>query len=136
MKITADANVLLRAVVQDDAEQAHAAQTLLERATVIAVPIPVFCEFAWVLKRAYARDAEDVAAAIKAIAEIETVTTDLPAVEAGLAALGAGGDFADGVIAYQGEDLGGTVFASFDRQAVAWLQGTGTAAADPADLSA
>ena len=88
------------------------------------------------LKRAYARDAEDVAAAIKAIAEIEAVTTDLPAVEAGLAALRAGGDFADGVIAYQGEDLGGTVFASFDRQAVAWLQGAGTAAADPADLSA
>lgn len=46
MKITADTNVLLRAVVQDDTKQAHAARKLLERTTVIAVPIPVFCELA------------------------------------------------------------------------------------------
>lgn len=136
MRITADTNVLLRAVVQDDTEQAHAAQTLLERATVIAVPMPVFCEFAWVLKRTYARGAGDVAAAIEAITEIDVVVTDLPAVEAGLTALRAGGDFADGVIAHQGEALGGTAFASFDRRAVAWLRSTGTAAADPADLIA
>ena len=136
MKITADTNVLLRAVVQDDAEQADAARALLRRATVIAIPIPVFCEFAWVLKRTYARGTDDVAAAIEAITEIDVVVTDLPAVEAGLIALRAGGDFADGVIAHQGEALGGTVFATFDRRAVAWLRSTGTAAADPADLIA
>ena len=134
MKIIADTNVLLRAVVHDDPEQADAARTLLQQATVIAIPIPVLCEFAWVLKRTYARGADDVAAAIEAMTEIDVVVTDLPAVEAGLTALRAGGDFADGVIAHQGEALGGTVFASFDRRAVAWLRSTGTAAADPADL--
>ena len=46
MRITADTNVLLRAVLQDDKEQAAAAQALLLRATVIAGPVPVFCEFA------------------------------------------------------------------------------------------
>ena len=55
MKITADTNVLVRAVVEDDAEQAAAARALLQRASVIAVPVPVFCELAWVLKRAYGR---------------------------------------------------------------------------------
>ena len=136
MKITADTNVLLRVVVHDDPEQADAARTLLRRATVVAIPIPVLCEFAWVLKRAYARGANDVAAAIEAVTEIDVVVTDLPAVEAGLSSLRAGGDFADGVIAHQGEALGGTVFASFDRRAVARLRSNGAAAADPADLIA
>ena len=134
MKITADTNVLLRVVVHDDPEQADAARALLQRATVVAIPIPVLCEFAWVLKRTYARGANDVAAAIEAVTEIDVVVTDLPAVEAGLSSLRAGGDFADGVIAHQGEALGGTVFASFDRRAVARLRSNGAAAADPADL--
>lgn len=136
MRITADTNVLLRVVVHDDPEQADAARALLQRATVIAIPIPVLCEFAWVLKRTYARRANDVATAIEAVTEIDVAVTDLPAVEAGLTALRAGGDFADGVIAHQGEALGGTVFASFDRRAVARLRSNGTAAADPADLIA
>ena len=57
-------------------------------------------------------------------------------VEAGLAALRASGDFADGVIAAQGIGLGGTTFASFDRDAVAALQSGGMAAADPSVLVA
>ncbi len=136
VRITADTNVLMRTVVQDDMQQAAAAQALLLRATVIAVPVPVFCELAWVLKRTYARSTEDIAAAIEAVTAIEAISTDLPAVEAGLAALRAGGDFADGVIAHQGEKLGGTVFASFDRQAVARLRKNGTTAADPSELAA
>ena len=78
----------------------------------------------------------DIAAAIEAIAGIDTVVTDSPAVDAGLAALRAGGDFADGSIADQGERLGGTVFASFDRGAVARLRARGANAADPAELTA
>ena len=136
MRITADTNVLLRVVVHDDPEQADAARALLQRATVVAIPVPVLCEFAWVLKRTYARGANDVAAAIEAVTEIDVVVTDLPAVEAGLSSLRAGGDFADGVIAHQGEALGGTVFASFERRAVARLRSNGAAAADPADLIA
>lgn len=136
VRITADTNVLLRALVEDDAEQARAAQALLLRATVIAVPVPVFCEIAWVLKRAYARGADDIAAAIEATVRIESVVTDRPAVEAGLVVLRAGGDFADGVIAHEGESLGGTVFGSFDRRAAATLRDNGSQAADPRELTA
>ena len=136
MRITADTNVLVRAVVRDDTAQAAAAQALLLRATVIAVPVPVFCELAWVLRRGYGYGIGDIAAAIEAIAGIDTVVTDSPAVDAGLAALRAGGDFADGSIADQGERLGGTVFASFDRGAVARLRARGANAADPAELTA
>lgn len=45
-----------------------------------------------------------------------------PAVEAGLLMLEAGGDFTDGVIAYEGEWLGGEIFISFDKQAVTLLK--------------
>ena len=134
MRITADTNVLLRAVVQDDEPQAAMAQALLLRATVIAIPVPVLCEFAWVLRRGYGYGTDDVAAAIAAITEGGPVVTDLPAVDAGLAALRAGGDFADGAIASQGERLGGAVFASFDRSAVTRLRESGAGAADPEEL--
>ena len=136
VRITADTNVLLRAVVRDDAAQAAAAQALLLRATVIAVPVPVFCEFAWVLRRGYGYGIGDIAAAIEAIADIDAVVTDSPTVDAGLAALRLGGDFADGAIASQGGRLGGAVFASFDRSAVARLRSDGASAADPAELAA
>ena len=135
VRITADTNVLVRAVVRDDAAQSAAAQALLLRATAIAVPVPVLCELAWVLRRGYGYRAGDIAAAIEAIADIDTVTTDSPAVDAGLAVLRTGGDFADGAIASQGERLGGTVFASFDRGAVARLRSHGANAADPAELA-
>lgn len=134
MRITADTNVLLRAVVQDDDTQSPIAQALLLRADVIAVPVPVLCEFAWVLRRGYRYDDDEVASAIEAITGVGAVVTDLPAVDAGLAALRAGGDFADGAIASQGQRLGGAVFASFDRSAVARLRDNGAGAADPEEL--
>ena len=136
VKITADTNVLLRAIVQDDTAQAAAAQALLLRATVIAVPVPVFCEFAWLLRRGYGFGTREIAAAIEAITQIDAVVTDGPAVDAGMDALNAGGDFADGSIAYLGERLGGSVFASFDRAAVVRLKGRGANAADPSELMA
>jgi predicted nucleic-acid-binding protein len=44
-----------------------------------------------------------------------------PAVDAGLAILNAGGDLADGLIAYEGKWLGGETFYSFDKKAVSLL---------------
>ncbi|WP_347405175.1 hypothetical protein [Mesorhizobium sp. WSM4884] len=38
----------------------------------------------------------------------------------------AGGDFADGVIAFDGQWLGGETFVSFDRKAVKLVEGRGT----------
>ena len=134
MRVTADTNVLLRAILQDDDRQTEAAEALLANATTIAVPVPVFCEMSWALRRSFHQTPPEVAAAIQAICAIETVVTDGPAVEAGVEALLAGGDFADGAIAQQGERLGATVFATFDRKAAANLRQAGLAAQDPAEL--
>ena len=134
LRITADTNVLLRTVLQDDPHQAALVNATLAKATLIAVPPTVFCEFAWVLRRGYGLSTDRIADAIKAVCALDVVVTDQSAVDAGLAVLGAGGDFADGVIAHQGRTLGRGTFASFDREAVQLLQGEGTKAADPADL--
>jgi len=42
-------------------------------------------------------------------------------VDAGLAVLNEGGDFADGLIAYEGNWLGGDTFVSFDKRAVSLI---------------
>ena len=56
------------------------------------------------------------------------VVIDGPAVDAGLEALDSGGDFADAVIAHEGRRLGGEVFVSFDKEAVAMLTAKSEAA--------
>jgi len=55
----------------------------------------------------------------------KNVQVNRGAVTAGLAMLSAGGDFADGVIAYEGGWLGGEVFVSFDKRAVKLLSKCG-----------
>lgn len=118
MKITADTNILIRAVVQDDATQSRAAIAEMEKAEVIAVTLPTLCEFVWVLTRAYDFSRADIAAAVEALTSVAKVSMDRLAAEAGLAVFKAGGDFADGVIAFEGRRLGGETFVSFDQRAV------------------
>ena len=118
MKIVADTNVLVRAVVQDHAAQARAAAKVLAGADMIAISLPSVCEFVWVLRKVYRFRVADIAAAIRALLATANVETDRQGAEAGLRMLEAGGDFADGVIAHEGRWLGGEVFVSFDRQAV------------------
>ena len=118
MKLTVDTNVLVRVAVSDEPTQAARAAVLLRDAEVIAVTLPALCEFVWVLGRWYKRDARDIAAAIRRLIDSATVRVDRLAVEAGLTLLEAGGDFADGIIAFEGRRLDGAVFASFDVDAV------------------
>ena len=125
VRITADTNVLVRAAVRDDPRQARVAARVLASAEIIAVPLPVLCEFVWVLLSRYNRTTEEIAASIRELAESANVRLDRPAVDAGLAVLEAGGDFADGVIAFEGRRFGGSVFASFDRVAVELIAATG-----------
>ena len=125
MKLAVDTNVLIRAVVRDDPAQARAAAKVLTDAELIAVALPCLCELVWVLMRVYDFQASDAAAAIRALLAAANVEMNRPAVEAGLCMLDAGGDFADGVMAYEGQWLGGETFVSFDKKAVALLRAQG-----------
>ena len=125
MKITADTNVLLRAAIQDDPDQARQAAKLLQQAELVAVPVPVFCEFVWVLRRGYKVSTPEISDAVRRLIKSANVVVNRPAIEAGLSVLDAGGDFADGVIAYEGDWLGAEEFVSFDSKAVSILRSQG-----------
>ena len=107
------------AVVGDDAKQRRAAIRAMEQAETVVVSQHALCELVWVLDRRYGVSRADIAATIRQLRDTKNVALDRPAVDAGLAILDAGGDFADGVIAYEGAWQGGEAFVSFDKKAVA-----------------
>jgi predicted nucleic-acid-binding protein len=125
MRIIADTNVLLRFVLRDDEEQFKLAKDALETADSVAVSVHALCELAWVLERKLAAKKPDIATAIRYVLETRNVVLNRQAAEKGLAMLDAGGDFADGVIAFDGQWLGGEAFVSFDRKAVMLLRERG-----------
>ena len=128
MKITVDTNVLARAVLQDDPGQGRVAGKLLQEASLIAISLPCLCELVWILRRGAKLPKEDVAVTIRDLLDAGNVVMNRPAVEEGLAILESGGDFADGIMAYEGNWLGGETFVSFDKQAVSLLTEQGQAA--------
>ncbi|MBX5131159.1 type II toxin-antitoxin system VapC family toxin [Rhizobium lentis] len=122
-----DTNVLVRAAVDDDPKQTERARILMREAERLFVSNLTFCEFVWVVGRIYRKSASEIAATIRLLIADRKVVYDRAAVEAGLSFLNAGGDFADGVIVFEGRRLGGEVFATFDRKAAAIVESAGRA---------
>jgi predicted nucleic-acid-binding protein len=131
VKITADTNILVRAATQDDPVQGPIAAKLIKEAEVVAVAIPALCEFCWVLRSVFDFTPARIGTSIRFLFEADNVAMDRLAAEAGLALLEAGGDFADGVIAYDGQWLDGEIFVSFDKTAVKLLAAAGRKAIVP-----
>ena len=132
MKITADTNILVRALTGDDRQQSKAAREILANADMVALTLPALCELVWVLAHGYKVATADIVRVMRQLIDVENVVVNRAAAEAGLALLEAGGDFADGVIAYEGRWLGADTFASFDKEAVKLLKSQG----QPASLLA
>jgi predicted nucleic-acid-binding protein len=125
--MTADTNVLVRAITGDHPHQSGTAQAELAAAEVVALTLPALCELVWVLSQGYKIASSDIAETIRRLINGENVLVDRPAVEAGLAVLDASGDFADGVIAYEGRWLGADTFVSFDKRAAQLIEAQGGA---------
>jgi predicted nucleic-acid-binding protein len=125
VRVTADTNVLVRAITGDDAKQSKVAQAELAKAESIAISTATLCELVWVLSQGYGVAAAEIERAIRLLINSANVAMNRPAAEAGLSILSAGGDFADGVIAAEGRSLGAEVFVSFDQQAVRLLAAQG-----------
>ena len=125
MKITADTNVLVRAITEDHEQQSKVAQVTLTQADLVAVPMPAICELVWVLSQGYKIPSKDIAEAIRRLIDAANVTVNRTAAEAGLTLLEAGGDFVDGVIAHEGNWLGADTFASFDQKAIQLMEARG-----------
>jgi predicted nucleic-acid-binding protein len=65
MRISADTNILVRAVVADDKKHARAAARFLKGAELIAVTLPCLYEFVWVLHRVYKFGQENLSLPLK-----------------------------------------------------------------------
>ena len=110
MKLTADTNVLVRAVTGDDARQSKIAQAALSGAEAVVVTLAALCELVWVLSRGHKIALAEVAEAIRRLVNSANVVVNRPAVEAGLAsamqidALSGAGTFQGG---YSGNPNGG-----------------------------
>jgi predicted nucleic-acid-binding protein len=125
LKISVDTNILVRSAVIDNSDQARAAAQALRDSEVVAISLSCLCEFFWVLSRVYRLEKRDISTALYKLIDAANVVVDRPAVEAGLKIFNAGGDFADGVIAYEGRWMGGETFVSFDKKAVALISKQG-----------
>jgi predicted nucleic-acid-binding protein len=125
VKLIADTNLLVRLAANDDSAQAKIAKSAFIEAEIVAIPLVAICEFAWVMRSVYKFKAAKLAIAIRLLLDSRNSVFDQTATEAGLAILESGGDFADGVIAHEGKWLGGEVFASFDKDAIALLKAQG-----------
>jgi predicted nucleic-acid-binding protein len=126
VSIIVDTNVILRLVTGDTPEQYELSRQILEKSESIFIPVLVVAEMIWVLKRIYKNSRNELVSVVELILSMEKVVIDRPAVAAGIAMLKAGGDFADGVIAFDGARLGGGTFVSFDKKACHLLEQQGT----------
>src|SRR5262245_49882755 len=103
-------------MTEDHARQSKIAQAAMRRAQIVAISTSALCELVWVLSQGYKIRSADIAVTIRTLLNAANVAVNRPAAEAGLALLDAGGDFADGVIAFEGSWLGADAFLSFDKK--------------------
>ena len=113
MRIAVDTNVLVRYLTWDDEGQAIEATSAIEVA--IIVPTIVLCELVWVLKRAYRCAGPEIIDILRRLIAIRAVEIERPAAEAGIAMLGRGGDFADGVVRYEADRARCDRLVTFDQ---------------------
>jgi predicted nucleic-acid-binding protein len=120
-----DTNVLVRAWAGDDEKQSAEARSQIRGAERIYFANATLCEFVWVARQIYKQNRGAIASSIRLLISDPRAVFDSPAVEAGLSFLDAGGDFADGVIEFEGRRLGGEVFVTFDRRAASIIERQG-----------
>lgn len=107
-----DTNVLVRALVQDDAAQGRRAQACLS-AQPVYVPVTVILELEWVLRSRYGYSPKAIADAMEKLAILENaVVGEQAAVVAAATKLRRGWDFADAL--HHALAAGCDDFATFD----------------------
>jgi predicted nucleic-acid-binding protein len=111
-----DTNVLVRALVRDDAAQAAKAEEILARDEVF-VPVTVMLELEWVLRSRYGFTADKVAQALALLCAMPRVSVgEADAVRQAAARVAKGWDFADAL--HHALSQGCEDFLSFDEQLI------------------
>ena len=108
-----DTNVLVRALVQDDAAQARSATASLGSGTVY-IPVTVILELEWILRSRYDYSSTLIADAIEKLAHLENaIVGERDAVIVAAQRLRLGWEFADAL--HHALASGCDEFATFDR---------------------
>jgi predicted nucleic-acid-binding protein len=111
-----DTNVLVRALVRDDAAQSAKAEEVLARDEVF-VPVTVMLELEWVLRSRYGFTAEKVAQALALLCAMPRVSVgEADAVRQAAARVAKGWDFANAL--HHALSQGCEDFLSFDEQLI------------------
>jgi predicted nucleic-acid-binding protein len=118
-----DTNILIRYLTQDDPVQAATATEILERRLTPKnhgfVSVIAMVETVWVLDRAYDLTAQEIAAAVERLLQVEVLAIENEQeVFTAMIALKQGrGSFADALIAELGARVGCTRTLTFDQKA-------------------
>ena len=119
-----DTNILVRYLAQDDPVQSARATEILERRLTEKNPgfvsIVTMVETVWVLDRAYGLSAEETAAAVEGILQVDVLVVENEQVvfTAMIAIRERQGSFADAVIAGLGARAGCRSTLTFDQKAL------------------
>lgn len=113
-----DTNFLLRFLLADDVEQSSIARSYFtNRNYTLVIDIAVLCEAVWVMKKRAKLKNEIIIKVLQSLATESHIHIDKTRFNHGLEFLKQGGDFADGIIAYQTQQYPNAKFLSFDKQA-------------------
>lgn len=118
-----DTNVLIRYFTQDDPRQSKAASELIERRLSRETPGHVtaisMAEFAWVLKRLYAAEREEIATAIEGLLTAPTLVIEHKSVawKALNDFRGSAAGFSDCLVAHINASAGCGTTVTFDKTA-------------------
>jgi predicted nucleic-acid-binding protein len=119
-----DTNVIVRYLTQDDPVQSPKATELIERGLTEEEPgfvsVVAMAETAWVLERVYGRTAEEIAAVIERMLEVEVlvVESEQEVFTAMIAVKEGRGSFADALIGALGARAGCSLTVTFDQKAL------------------
>jgi predicted nucleic-acid-binding protein len=119
-----DTNVVVRYLTQDDPVQSPKATELIERGLTEEEPgfvsVVAMAETAWVLERVYGRTAEEIAAVIERMLEVEVlvVESEQEVFTAMIAVKEGRGSFADALIGALGARAGCSHTVTFDQKAL------------------
>ena len=119
-----DTNVIVRYLTQDDPVQSRKATELIERGLTEEEPgfvsVVAMAETAWVLERVYGRTAEEIAAVIERMLEVEVlvVESEQEVFTAMIAVKEGRGSFADALTGALGARAGCSHTVTFDQKAL------------------
>lgn len=113
-----DTNVLLRFILNDDAKQhAKVKKYFISNELFLYLPIMTVCETIWVIKDKMKIPQQSVIQILTALVEQDNILTATETFNYGMKFLKSGGDFADGVIAYQAQCHDNATLLTFDKKA-------------------